>query len=33
MRPIRVGAKGTYTLRVTPAHLPNQFKNAAPTPK
>jgi len=29
MRPIPVGAKGTYTLRVTPAHLANQFKDAA----
>lgn len=28
MRPIPVGAKGTYTLRVTPAHLANQFKDA-----
>ncbi len=27
MRPIPVGAKGTYTLRVTPAHLANQFKD------
>jgi fluoroacetyl-CoA thioesterase len=29
MRPIPVGAKGTFTLRVTPAHLANQFKDAA----
>jgi fluoroacetyl-CoA thioesterase len=29
MRPIPVGAKGTYTLKVTPAHLANQFKDAA----
>jgi fluoroacetyl-CoA thioesterase len=29
MRPIPVGAKGRYTLRVTPAHLANQFKDAA----
>ena len=29
MRPIPLGAKGTYTLRVTPAHLANQFKDAA----
>jgi fluoroacetyl-CoA thioesterase len=29
MRPIPVGAKGTYGLRVTPAHLANQFKDAA----
>jgi fluoroacetyl-CoA thioesterase len=29
MRPIPVGAKGTYTLRVLPAHLANQFKDAA----
>jgi fluoroacetyl-CoA thioesterase len=28
MRPIPVGAKGSYTLRVTPAHLANQFKDA-----
>ncbi len=28
MRPIPVGAKGTYLLRVTPAHLANQFKDA-----
>ena len=28
MRPIPLGAKGTYTLRVTPAHLANQFKDA-----
>lgn len=29
MRPIPVGAKGSFTLRVTPAHLANQFKDAA----
>jgi fluoroacetyl-CoA thioesterase len=29
MRSIPVGAKGAYTLRVTPAHLANQFKDAA----
>jgi fluoroacetyl-CoA thioesterase len=29
MRPIPVGARGTYTLLVTPAHLANQFKDAA----
>ena len=29
MRPIPVGTKGTYTLRVMPAHLANQFKDAA----
>jgi fluoroacetyl-CoA thioesterase len=28
MRPIPVGAKGTFALRVTPAHLANQFKDA-----
>src|SRR5215467_11879683 len=28
MRQIPVGAKGTYTLRVTPADLANQFKDA-----
>jgi fluoroacetyl-CoA thioesterase len=28
MRPIPIGAKGTYMLRVTPAHLANQFKDA-----
>jgi fluoroacetyl-CoA thioesterase len=28
MRPIPVGAKGTYSLRVMPAHLANQFKDA-----
>ncbi|MEO8104703.1 MAG: thioesterase family protein [Betaproteobacteria bacterium] len=27
MRPIPVGAKGTYMLKVTPAHLANQFKD------
>ena len=29
MQPIPVGAKGTYSLRVMPAHLANQFKDAA----
>ena len=29
MRPIPVGAKGTFALRVMPAHLANQFKDAA----
>jgi fluoroacetyl-CoA thioesterase len=29
MQPIPVGAKGSYVLRVTPAHLANQFKDAA----
>jgi fluoroacetyl-CoA thioesterase len=28
MRQIPLGAKGTYTLRVMPAHLANQFKDA-----
>ena len=28
MRQIPIGAKGTYTLRVMPAHLANQFKDA-----
>jgi fluoroacetyl-CoA thioesterase len=28
MRTIPVGARGTFTLRVTPAHLANQFKDA-----
>jgi fluoroacetyl-CoA thioesterase len=32
MRPIPVGAKGRYTLRVLPAHLANQFKDAALPP-
>ncbi|HXZ22032.1 MAG TPA: thioesterase family protein [Pseudolabrys sp.] len=32
MRPIPVGSKGTYTLRVTPGHLANQFKDAALPP-
>ncbi len=27
MRPIPIGAKGTYSLRVLPAHLANQFKD------
>jgi fluoroacetyl-CoA thioesterase len=29
MRPIPVGAKGRFTLKVMPAHLANQFKDAA----
>ena len=29
MRPIPIGAKGTDSLRVMPAHLANQFKDAA----
>jgi len=29
MRPIPLGAKGTFSLRVLPAHLANQFKDAA----
>jgi fluoroacetyl-CoA thioesterase len=32
MIPIPVGAKGTYILRVTPAHLANQFKDATLPP-
>ncbi|HZP78609.1 MAG TPA: thioesterase family protein [Pseudolabrys sp.] len=28
MRPIPIGAKGTFTLRVMPSHLANQFKDA-----
>src|SRR5215510_7929814 len=28
MQPIPLGAKGTFTLRVRPAHLANQFKDA-----
>jgi fluoroacetyl-CoA thioesterase len=32
MSPIPIGAKGTYMLRVTPAHLANQFKDAALPP-
>ena len=32
MRRIPVGAKGTYTLRVTPAHLANQFKDISLPP-
>ena len=32
MPPIPVGAKGSYTLRVSPAHLANQFKDAALPP-
>jgi fluoroacetyl-CoA thioesterase len=29
MRPIPVGAKGTYSLKVMPAHLANQFKDVS----
>jgi fluoroacetyl-CoA thioesterase len=29
MRAIPVGAKGSFTLKVTPAHLANRFKDAA----
>src|SRR5271169_3377491 len=29
MRPIPVGTKGIYTLRVTPAHLANKFKDVS----
>jgi fluoroacetyl-CoA thioesterase len=32
MRAIPIGARGTYTLRVTPSHLANQFKDAALPP-
>src|SRR3974390_3448818 len=32
MRQIPVGAKGTYTITATPAHLANQFKDAALPP-
>lgn len=32
MRPIPVGAKGTYALLVAPSHLANQFKDAALPP-
>jgi fluoroacetyl-CoA thioesterase len=32
MRKIPVGAKGTYSLRVAPAHLANQFKDATLPP-
>lgn len=32
MRPIPVGAKGSYTLRVLPAHLANQFKDVTLPP-
>jgi fluoroacetyl-CoA thioesterase len=32
MRSIPQGAKGTFTLRVTPAHLANQFKDATLPP-
>ncbi len=32
MRTIPVGVKGTYTLRVVPGHLANQFKDAALPP-
>jgi fluoroacetyl-CoA thioesterase len=28
MRPIPLGVKGTFTLRVMPAHLANRFKDA-----
>src|SRR5256712_13992916 len=28
MRPIPLGAKGTFALRVAPAHLANRFKDA-----
>ncbi len=28
MRPIPLGTKGTFTMRVEPAHLANQFKDA-----
>jgi len=28
MRPIPLGAKGTFTLRVKPEHLANQFKDS-----
>lgn len=32
MRPIPIGSKGAYTLRVMPAHLAHQFKDAALPP-
>ena len=32
MRPIPVGAKGTFSLVATPAHLADQFKDAALPP-
>jgi len=32
MRPVPVGAKGTYTLRVMPAHLASQFKDSVLPP-
>jgi fluoroacetyl-CoA thioesterase len=32
MRAIPVGAKGTFTLKVTPAHLANQFKDVSLPP-
>ena len=32
MRHVPVGAKGTYTLRVTPAHLASQFKDSVLPP-
>jgi len=32
MRSIPVGAKGSYTLRVLPAHLANQFKDVTLPP-
>lgn len=28
MRTIPIGARGTYTLKITPAHLANQFKDS-----
>jgi fluoroacetyl-CoA thioesterase len=32
MRPIPLGSKGTFQLRVTPAHLANQFKDTTLPP-
>ena len=32
VRPIPVGARGSFTLIATPAHLANQFKDAALPP-
>ncbi|HTS40539.1 MAG TPA: thioesterase family protein [Stellaceae bacterium] len=32
MRPIPLGAKGTFTLRVKPEHLANQFKDSTLPP-
>lgn len=32
MRPIPVGTKGTFTLRVMPAHLASQFKDSVLPP-